>query len=293
VKHAAVIVNPIAGRGKAAPRAERLAASLSAAGIEAEIHPTAAAGDAAALAAALAPRADVLAVVGGDGTLNEVVNGVGAERVPLAFVPCGTANVVAGEFGLPRDPEPVAAAIVAGRTRRVDAIRFGERRLIMMAGAGFDGAVVEDLAARRTGPITMGTYVPCIARTFWRYGFPQIRVRVDGREVESAATAVVVANVAGYGGPFSLTPDARPDDGVLDVCAMRPTGRIGLAAVLAAAFARLLPRMRSVAYYRGTEVALEADDRVALQGDGDPAGTLPATFRVEPGAIDLIVPEET
>jgi diacylglycerol kinase (ATP) len=163
----------------------------------------------------------------------------------------------------------------------------------MMAGAGFDGAVVRDLAARRTGPITMGAYVPCIARTFWRYGFPRIRVRVDGREVEGEATTVVVANVAGYGGPFSLTPGARPDDGLLDVCTMRPAGRIGLAALLAAAFVHSLPRMRGVAYHRGTEVALEADDRVALQGDGDPAGALPATFRVEPGAVDLIVPEET
>jgi diacylglycerol kinase (ATP) len=292
VKHAAIIVNPIAGRGKAAARAERLAAALAAAGVEARVHPTASAGDAEAFAADLAPRSDVLAVVGGDGTLNEVANGVGAARVPLAFLPCGTANVVAGEFGLPRDPEGLAAAIVARRARRLDAIRFGERRLLMMAGAGFDGAVVEDLAARRTGPIRMRTYVPCIARTFWRYPFPRIRVKVDGREVESAATTVVVANVAGYGGPFSLTPGARPDDGLLDVCVLRPAGRAGLATIVAAAFAHLLPRMRSVAYHRGREVALEADERVALQGDGDPAGTLPATFRVEPGAIDLIVPEE-
>jgi diacylglycerol kinase family enzyme len=224
--------------------------------------------------------------------LNEVANGLNGRRVPVAVLASGTANLVAMEFGLTRDPIRLARAMVRGTVRTLDLARWGESRFLVVAGAGFDAAVTTDVAQRRRGPITKLTWVPSIARALRRYRFPRLRVRVDGREVTPAGTGVVVANMASYGGPFSVAPQADPTDGLLDVCVTTPDTPFTFTMLMAAGAAGFFRNMPGVLYRRGRQVTVESAVPVPLQVDGEAAGATPASFAIEDAAFELILSGE-
>ena len=176
---ALLVVNPIAGRGRAEDHAEELARGLEALETEVEIFRTGARGDAAAKVMELAPEVDLVVVVGGDGTLGEVLSELPAE-IPVALLPMGTANVMAWDLGLPRRVPALLRAIAARRTVNLDTARVNGRLSFLVLGVGFDGEIVRDVDQRRRGPITKAFYVRSVLRCLWRNRPPELRVGVDG-----------------------------------------------------------------------------------------------------------------
>ncbi|MCB9879897.1 MAG: NAD(+)/NADH kinase [Planctomycetes bacterium] len=162
-----VIANPISGGGRGKVRAAQLADALRARGLTAECHFTTAAGDAGARARAAADEDwQTLVAVGGDGTVNEVLNGMPDPSRPLAVLPVGTANVLALELGLPKDPQAAAAAIAAGRCRSMTIGVADDRRFLLFCGVGVDGAVVAISAPGAPAPSanTSGSARSCTVR---------------------------------------------------------------------------------------------------------------------------------
>ena len=284
-----VIVNPIAGRGAAQRRLGEIEHRLRSHGLATEVAVTAEAGDARRDAAARGADHDLVAVIGGDGTLNEVINGLDADR-PVALYPLGTGNVLAKELHLPHSPRRFCDMVARGRERTLDTASANGRRLVCMVGAGFDAEVAARLRAARRGAIRMRDYVRPTLSCLASYRFPRIAVSVDGAEPAHAEGFVLVSNVHTYGGPFVINPGARPDDGLLDVCLLRCATRLRYAWAMLAFILRCPRRLVPATYLRGRSVRLTAQETVRYQVDGDAVGDLPATVELTERKMRFIVP---
>jgi diacylglycerol kinase (ATP) len=220
-----VIFNPNSGRGQAARTAEQIVERLA-------VRKCAARSMTIAdfFLHARADARDVVVTVGGDGTVRAIVEALTQDHAalapPVAVVPLGTANLVARHLRLPWTAqsglEALADAIVAGRVRAMDLPTANGRPFLLMCSVGFDAQVVHELAARRTGPISMLDYLPALGRSMFKLAASPVEVQVDGKRVFGPEPAlVIVGNAAEYGTGFSLTPDAITDDGLLDITVFR------------------------------------------------------------------------
>ena len=289
-KKCLIIANPISGLGFGRRNAPLLETQLRENGYEVELFWTTAQG--AARAAAEEANADdvsVILCVGGDGTLNEIVNGVGDKRIPVTIFPTGTGNVLAKEYGIPYNVSRVCEMIVHDRTKWLDVGVIGNRRFILFAGAGFDAAVTMSLHRRRTGRISMLSYVSPVLRALVTYRFPEIEVRVDG-QFAGTATCVIVSNVHSYGGPFEFTQQADPTDGLLDVCLMRGRSRWDLVRYMWGGLRRRLLRYEDTKHLRGAVIELDSKSEVPLQADGDFIGNSPVKIELLHARLPVIVP---
>lgn len=285
-----IIANPVAGGGKGRRMAETLRDSLEGKVGEVELVLTKQAGDNEPEAAR--PGADVVVAVGGDGSVNEVVNGLKNTDAALAILPAGTANVVSRELGIPKDPEAVAALIVAGNFREMDAgIRDG-RRFMLGAGAGLDAAIAEAVSEQRGRKSNLIKWVWPSIKTSLRYTFPAFRVVADGELLCEAGQYAIIGNCRYSAGVFPLTPEAKIDDGLLDICIFQNLNALRLIGLLPTVWNGRHIRRKDVIYkqFQSLEITPVSDETVPFQVDGDPGGQLPVTIGIEPKAVRVIAP---
>ncbi len=290
-----LVVNPVSGRGRALEAAEKFLAAFRAEGGTAEEARTAAPGDGTRSAAeARAGGYDAVVAVGGDGTVNEVLNGLEGSGIPVGILATGTANVLARDLRIPFDPAGAARVAARGRARPLDVgearSTAGQRRFLCCAGAGFDGAVVRGVAEARRGGLGFRGWVKPLWKEIRDYGFPALRVSVDGVPTPPA-TLVVVCNTSNYGGVFTLVPGADPGDGALDAFLLDARRRRAFFRYLWGAWRGTLPRQKDASTARGRTVRVESDVPVPVQVDGDPFGTTPLEVTLRPGAALVLVPE--
>ncbi len=290
-----IIANPASGRGRAAqliPRVMRLCGEL---GLELDLHETSGPGSGGEAAATAADDISRIIAIGGDGTVNEIVNGLARREggtIPVALVPMGTSNSAARELGIPFDPEAAAAVAAQGVPRNIDLGITNGRRFFLCTGAGPVAYIVDELHKRRKGAISQFTYMRYGARCAARYPFAGIRVTIDGQPVEAPCQMVTVCNMSHYGHPMKLTPEAEPDDGIMDVCLIRPKHRISYVGLMIAALRHRFGRRKDVEIVRARSISLEAADGsdIPYQIDGDPGGMLPVEIEVLPSAQPFMVP---
>lgn len=289
-RSAVLIYNPGSGRPRGRSEAvARIVELLRARGLRARAAETAGPGDATRLARQAAEGgADQVIVHGGDGTINEALQALVGGGPPLGVWRGGTANVLAGELGLPRNPEALADILAAGDTRRVSVGRAGERYFILMAGIGLDAAVVRDVnpaLKRLTGE---GAYWMAGLRQLARWPPGRFEVEVDGRR--HGATFAVVANAASYGGGLRFAPRARMDDDLLDVCLFDSYQRHRFARYLAAARTGSHLDLPGVTYLQARRAHAHPGNGQYVQVDGELLGPLPVAFECIPAALSLVVP---
>jgi diacylglycerol kinase (ATP) len=302
IRDALLIFNPTAGRARALHTGplERARKVLARHGIETDLAPTDGPGSGPEIARrAVREQRQMVIVCGGDGTLNEVVNGLAGSQIPLALLPAGTANVFAKELGLPWNVERAASMIARSRLRRialghVAAADLGEggRYFLSLAGAGPDGSMVRAVNQKlkdRTGTIA-----------FWLEGFRQLAVyrfpwfRVRHAGGSSEATLMVVGRTKHYGGPLQITTraDLYGNDFELMLCAT--DSRWKYLSYIPLLLSGRLRRARNVRFLRAAEMECEpiGAGPVWVQVDGEPAGRLPASFRIVPDYLTLCVPQK-
>jgi len=283
-----IIFNPTAG-ARRRRRFERVVAALRDLGCAVTVRPTGRRGDAEQLAASADPgRYDVLVVAGGDGTVNEAVNGLNGTRLPLAIVPLGTANVLAAEIGLPTDPRSVARTIALGRPLPISVGVANGRRFLLMAGSGFDAHVVQsvDLALKKR--IGKGAYALSILRQLWRFDFPEYGVTIDGKTCKAAS--VLVANAHYYGGRFVCAPEADLRKPSFEVCLFERRGRLSAIGYAVAMFFGFLPKLKSYRIVTADKVVISGGREEPVQGDGDIIGHLDTTIELVPAGLQLLYP---
>ena len=306
MKNATLIYNPIAGRKPQRREREirKAAAALEDAGIAVQLAPTTGPGAAEELARAASRGGELILVCGGDGTINEVINGMTPSPATLGILPGGTANIIARELGLPKSPVEAARRLRFWSPRRValgqvswfdaaagKAPQPRQRYFLSVAGAGFDAHVVYKLAT--TFKLAWG--VPAYAwealRQALRYSFPPFVCKVDGQPYQT--TFVVIQRTKRYGGPLRLTPNAEFFEPRFGLCLFSGRRVTRMIAYAMAALARQHHRLRDVQMLQGRQVVCEAAEpgtRIHFELDGELAGALPATFEVVPEALSLLVP---
>jgi diacylglycerol kinase (ATP) len=299
VKNSLLIVNPAAGQGKPQRALDQIGAALGP--LLGKMVVTQKAGDAEAAARDASENGfDAVLAAGGDGTINEVLNGLltapnAAKPLPLGLVPFGTQNVLAQELGLPAPDDFLAtvALLRAGKTRILDVGLAGTRYFALMAGFGFDAVVVREVRGPVKDLIGPAAYAFATLGALARYRSTAITLTLDGEEIRSEAFLVVVANAASYAyGQVKLAPFAAPDDGWLDICVFErsPMNQVGFANQIMAVLARRHLRDPSVRYYRARTIALASDPPIQGHLDGETFGATPIVITIVPRILPVFVP---
>ena len=283
-----VIFNPAAR----SERAERFRERVLALDPAATVRATGGPGDAAAMAAeAVAEGFRTVVAAGGDGTINEVVNGLAGSDATLGLLPLGTMNVFAAELGIPSNrPKRCWEIIRAGHVRRIDLARANSHNFVQLAGVGFDAQAVAgvDRAAKKTlGPLS---YVLSAAKVAARRP-PQLRVvDHDGREREGSF--VLVGNGRYYGGKLAVFKQAIIDDGKLDVLVFKNVGHLDIIRYIQHAFMGTHLALRDVDYFQTASLnveSLSAED-VPFEADGELVGYAPVRFQVARRSFKVLAP---
>ncbi len=291
-----LVFNPTAGRRKG--RLDAIMAALRRRGWDVTLQETAYAGDATRIARDLTGGYDVLAVAGGDGTQNEAANGLAddAGNAPvMAVLPFGTANVLAHEIGLGADEARIAEAAADGKPTE---IYLGQahyaggrmpRRFLLMAGVGFDAAVVAGVSGPLKRRLGKGAYVWRMIVELFRYRFPLFTVTIDGTAYDCASA--IIAKGHYYGGRFVCAPDARLTDPDFQVCLFLSKGRLAVLRYAVALGLGLLHKLPDVKLVRGRNVRIDGPEGAPVQGDGDIIAALPAALSVAETPIRLLYPQ--
>lgn len=286
---AVIIGNPNSGRAGSRGYLERHAKFLRSGGLEVEVLNTERPDHATELAALAGDRLVIAA--GGDGTVNEVINGLSAGAT-LGILPLGTANVLAHELGLPLDPEGACRRILERRSARIDvgvATDAGgaERRFACMAGVGFDAQVVRAVSPRLKRYLRGLAFAATAFAVLFREEFPVVEVR-HGEETHRVRF-VIVANAHHYGGAHRVTEPGLVTSGELEAVLIERVRTLLRPDVFATIMARR-PLDRRMPHLRARELsARSTGSEVPVQLDGEVWGRLPMSFRVEPAALRVVV----
>lgn len=286
---ALVIGNPVAGRGRGTDAARETCEGLRSLGVATELFMTHARRDAWRRVRTMDADVDLVVSVGGDGTLSEVLGGLVDRDVPVAQLPLGTANVLAQELGLPRDVDGLLEVVKRRRTSALDTADVDGRLTFLCVGSGIDGCAVEEVEARRNGPISYLTYVKAMARVLRNYRPPQLKLEIDGEPVAGEFGFVLVSNVREYGGFFHLSSKCRRDDSRVEVYAMRSGARHRIARMAATAALQELPG-RVADFWQARRVVVQAPDDQPYQVDGDLGGHGSFTYEVSDARYQILIP---
>jgi YegS/Rv2252/BmrU family lipid kinase len=293
-KEALVIVNPAAHN---LPKERRILEAqewLNSRGWTVMWVETQAPGDATAMAAGAAERGVPLVwVCGGDGTLNEAVNGLAGSQTALAVIPAGTVNLWARELRIHRKKPATAVQLAAeGERRLIDVGLAGDRYFLCMASYGIDAAVTAHVSHRLKGRLGAAAYAVASLREALRYRGTEMTLRMDsGEEIATQALMVIAANARQYAGLTQITPEAVVDDGLLDIRVFVGHGRLAIILHALRTLFRLHRGSRRVIYRRSSTLGLEWEAAPPLQLDGDFVPESPKSVRVVPGALWVALPK--
>lgn len=295
-RNAILISNPKTGRyaSRRLPPVEDVCAQLNSLGVQVDLVSTSGPGDATRIASGAARNGAVdVIVAGGDGTINEALQGMIGTSARLAILPRGTANVLARELGLPLNSELAADVIARAKTRRIhagcalDENSGAKRYFLLMAGIGLDASVV-----RRVHPELKKRFGK---GAFWFSGLSSLadwkpkpfEIQVEGQTF--TATFANIGKAASYGGDLTVTPRAQLDLPDFEICVIDSTSRLRYLYLLSHAMrGGMPPGGRGVHFLRATRA--RATGEAAVQVDGELIGSLPMTFEIAPESIEVIVP---
>jgi len=302
-----VIINPNAGKrrgNKDWPLINRL---LSEAGLKFHHMFTEGVMDACRFAKEAAEQGvQHIITVGGDGTLNEVANGIlqhsiaNAKDITLSLIPIGTGDDWARNYGVPADYPGAVEVIARGKTVLQDAGwvsynsrgGFTERYFVNSAGVGFDAEVVFDTNARKEqGSVGKIAYLWSMLKAMFRYVAREVRINIDGKNVFDGKLYSANIGVCRYsGGGMQQVPMAVPDDGLLDITIIRNVGKTKVIRNVKGLYDGSFIKMDEVATHRGTHISIESPEGLLLEADGESLGRPPYEFRIFPLVLKVKVP---
>jgi len=248
--------------------------------------------------------AALLVAVGGDGTLNEAVNGLlgAGGTTEVATIPLGTGMDFVRTYGIPTKFEDAVKVALEGATRVVDAgrVRYrtwqgaeAERWFANVGSVGMSGAVAQRANGMSKALGGKVTFFYALTRVFFEWENTDVRVRLDDGERGGRMHDVVVANGVWHGGGMMLAPDARPDDGAFDVILIGDVGKVDFLTTAPKLYKGKHVSHPKIEVVRTARVEVDAAERLPIELEGEQVGTTPATFEVVPGALRVRVPSSS
>lgn len=293
-----VILNPAAGQDKPIQLCRRVGGAFAARGAAFDLAQTERPGHAIELArraAGLGYRA--VCVVGGDGTLAEAATGLAGSGRPLAIIPCGTGNQVARNLHIPNEFEAAVDVAVHGLPTPVDIGHINGRAFALVAGAGYDAAVMATATRELKERWGFGAYLYAAIKEALSAAPTHFRIDADGRELNVRAVTVLIANVGElfttflpFGFPLAPRPTRSWQDGLLDVVVLAPRNVTEFAAVLWKAARRQFGGDDRLIHFQARRVTIHADPPIAVQVDGDAGGMTPITASVVRRGLTVLTP---
>src|SRR5215216_4091842 len=293
-RKATLISNPKTGRyGLRRRPVEELAAKLESLGVKVDLRLTQGPGDATGIAARAARNgtSDVI-VAGGDGTINEAIQGLAGTKARLAIIPRGTANVLAHELGLPIEDEQALKIVAEGKSRQIylglaiDETTQESRHFVLMAGIGLDASVVRRVQPSLKKRIGKGA--------FWISGLSHLAdwnprpFTLEINDDKYTATFATIGKAARYGGDLAITPGARLDQREFEICIIDTRSRLRYLRLLSHAMRNGMPRNAPEVQFVNA-VTVKALGDAPVQIDGELIGHLPMRFEIAPHSLQVIV----
>ena len=319
-----LIANPISGKGHAKNVAEHAYAALTESGAHGQLAFTSASGDAKRFAQeAAADGIRSVIACGGDGTLHEVVNGIATvPNVTLGVLPCGRGNDFAAAVGVPLKPEAAIATLLSGTPIRVDLGRcYNSNQQSAVSSQQLKGGVVgpessltdnrqpttdnyfttiatcgyDTEVSRRAAkgtPLFAGTasYAYAAVETLFYYEPPFVRLEGDFGVHEGLILLAATGITNRYGGGFQIVPNARIDDGLFDVCIIRPVSSLTVLRLMVTLFWGGHVSHPAVSMHQTRTLTIETDTPMLLYADGEPMCETPATIEIIKGGLTVIAP---
>jgi len=297
---ARLIHNPIAGPWDVRRALKRIRSELGSHGWSAELHVTEKPGDALVLSREAAQEGfDAVIVAGGDGTVNEAVNGLVGTETALGVLPVGTGNLWAKQLGIPTytlaNPlrlQDAAAGLAEGSIRSVDVGRVNDRYFLCWAGIGLDAQVTSELEPRPRHTKRLGMLPYVVAAVTVARDFQGVRTRVslDGSIVRGRTLLILASNIQQYAGLLHVSREARIDDGLLDVFVFKGLGFPYAVSHMLKMLSRRCLEDPRIVHGQARRIEILTEWAVPVQVDGDPIGTTPVVLRAVPRALRVLVP---
>jgi YegS/Rv2252/BmrU family lipid kinase len=285
-----LLVNPSSGGGRALAALPGVEAELARLGVPHRVQHTRSLSHGQELAVAAADVGEAVVTLSGDGLIGAVAGALrGHDGAVMGLLPGGRGNDFARICGIPKDPVAACSVIAHGVPKPVDVGEVGGRVFVGIASLGFDSDAnrIANEAPSRLGPLV---YAYGALRALATFRPATFDVAVDRDRRTFTGWTVAAANNKAYGGGMLLAPDARVDDGELDVVLVAPPSKFEFLRRLPMVFKGTHTQLESITVLRGREVKVSADRPFVVYADGDPIGELPVTIRAVPGAINVLLP---
>lgn len=287
------IVNPAAGKGRTLKFIPEIREYFDAEGMEYTIEVTEYPGHATEIAARYASKESCrIYSVGGDGTLNEVLNGMAGGKCTLAVIPSGSGNDFIRSITDKKDFSSILKETVHGSERTIDLAKVNGRYYLNISSMGFDALVVYNMLKFKKVPLVTGSvaYILGILSTIIGYSNNDLKVTIDGNSTKMKSLLVAVANGKYCGGGMLASPHSRIDDGLLDICLIGEKNRITVFKLFPKYMKGTHGEIEGVSFVRGKKVEIESSRQIAMHVDGEVSLVSRAEFEIIPGGIKIITP---
>lgn len=291
-----LIANPAARRGNTQLIISRTLELLAKRGVAYDLELTAGPKEAGLIARAACRDHDVIVAIGGDGTVNEVVQGMVFSDTPLGIIPGGTGNDFIRSLRIPNDLEQAVDIVLAGQTRRIDVGKINNTYFANNTGFGFDAAVNITAGSMGGGAGGLSLYLRALVKTLGKYRPVQLTVAMNGRTFDQETFLLSIGNGTTCGGGFKLTPQAKLDDQLLDVTLLKPLPLASLLWHFPKVFLGTIDRVSYASLERTSELIITSTGPVPIHVDGEifPGNEGSYTVTMIPRALTVIEnPAET
>jgi YegS/Rv2252/BmrU family lipid kinase len=287
------IVNPVAGKGKTLPIITEINEAFKGINEEYIIEVTERPGHATEIVKRYVEIEDYRVYsVGGDGTLNEVLNGIVNSNSSLAIIPSGTGNDFIKSICKDLNMSNLLYRTINGKEEFIDLAKVNHRYFINISSVGFDAQVVYNTVKLKKSALVKGSlsYVLGVLLTLFSFKSFNINIKIDENEINADTTLIAIANGKYYGGGMMIAPMAKINDGILDICLIKKVNKIKLLALLPTLIKGTHEEIKEVSFHRGKRVSIVSKDDIALNIDGEVCKVKEVLFEIIHKGIEIVIP---
>ncbi|MDP4093267.1 MAG: diacylglycerol kinase family lipid kinase [Bacillota bacterium] len=288
------IVNPAAGKGKALNLIAEIKQAFKETCEDYTIEITEKPGHATEIVRRYAQNGSYrIYSLGGDGTLNEVLNGIAGSDSSLAVIPCGSGNDFIKSISSDKDIHNLIHKTIHGKEKLIDLAKVNDKYFANISSMGFDAEVVYNTVKTKKLPLISGklAYILGVLLTLLRFKSYNLRILIDGEPIEQRSLLVAVANGKYYGGGMMPVPEARLDDGILDICLISKMHIFKILMFFSKFIKGKHGGIEGVSFYKGKKIEIKCDEYIILNLDGEILRVKEACFEIIPQGLSIIVPE--
>ncbi len=241
--------------------------------------------------AAKDPNLDIVIAIGGDGTVNEVANGLYQSTIPLGYIPSGTGNDFARAMEIPTNPIQALSKILEGNKFEMDIVSIRGRKYVNVAGIGFDGQVaLTTNQSKYKSWLGKWGYFISVFRVLFTYKPSKVMLTIDDRTIEfDHVWLIAVANIPYYGGGMKICPSAKWNDQQLDLCIVSQMSRFKLLLMFPLVFSGKHMKLKEVKMMSGKNIEIRTTEPLQIHADGELLGQTPVDIQLEPVPLTIIL----